>query len=148
MAKHLTIYDFRDVDLMMKLSSEMSDEGEGIPSDEFADSLGMSRDVQAVSQRCSWMVRYGFFQFDKEKRLWTLSPAGERIVKAQELASGIDELAALDDEAMVDVMAHVTSRYRYGDRVTATLLRREFVHGTSPRSSAWSGTRKSKRRAA
>jgi hypothetical protein len=34
-------------------------------------------------------------------------------------------------------MAHVTTRYRLGDPLMATMLRREFAYGTSPRSTVW-----------
>jgi hypothetical protein len=34
---------------------------------------------------------------------------------------------------MVEVMSHVTSRYRLGDPVIASLLRREFLFGTQKR---------------
>jgi hypothetical protein len=37
----------------------------------------------------------------------------------------------------VDIMSHVTARYRLGEPMMAQLLRREFAYGTSPRSSVW-----------
>jgi hypothetical protein len=140
---HLTLFDFRDVDLMHKLAAEGAD---GVSSTQLAEALGMEHDVSSVAIRSSWMKRYGFFEFDEERRLWRLSKAGERIVEADERASEIEKLAELPDEKLVDVMAHVTSRYRHGDPVTATLLRREFAYGTAPKSIAYSRDRNRSRR--
>jgi hypothetical protein len=106
----------------------------------------MHDDVQAVAIRSAWMRRYGFFDFDEARKLWRLSDAGERIVESDTRASTIERLAKVPDEQLVDVMAHVTSRYRHGDMVTATLLRREFAYGTSPRSAVYNGSRRRGRR--
>lgn len=133
--KHLTLFDFRDVDLMHKIAAEGG--ADGLTSQELADALGMRDDIQAVAIRSAWMRRYGFFEFDVERRLWRLSEAGYRIVESDVRASTIERLAKVPDEQLVDVMAHVTSRYRHGDSTTAILLRREFVYGTSPRSAAY-----------
>jgi len=137
---HLTLYDFRDVDLMHKVANEGG--AEGVTSKELAEALGMADDVQAVAIRSAWMRRYGFFDFDAERKLWRLSRGGERIVESDTKASTIDRLEKVPDEQLVDVMAHVTSRYRHGDPLTATLLRREFAYGTSPRSAAYNGSRR------
>jgi len=131
---NLTLYDFRDVDLMHKLAAEGAD---GVTSTQLAEALGMDDDVGSVAVRSSWMRRFGFFDFDEERKLWRLSKSGERIVEADERAARIEKLAELPDEKLVDVMAHVTSRYRHADPVTATLLRREFAYGTAPRSIAY-----------
>lgn len=136
---HLTLFDFRDVDLMHKVADEGG--ADGVTSHELADALGMRDDVQAVAIRSGWMRRYGFFEYDPERKLWRLSEAGERIVESDVKASTIDRLAKVPDEQLVDVMAHVTSRYRHGESTTATLLRREFAYGTSPRSTVYNGRR-------
>jgi hypothetical protein len=39
----------------------------------------------------------------------------------------------IPDESLVEVMAHVTSRFRLGDPVNAQLLRREFMFETQKR---------------
>lgn len=135
--QHLTLYDFRDVDLMHKLAAEGG--ADGATSHELADALGMKDGAQAVAMRAAWMRRFGFFDYDVERRLWRLSASGERIVESDTKAATIDRLEKIPDEQLVDVMAHVTSRYRHGDPVTATLLRREFAYGTSPQSSAYAG---------
>lgn len=143
-SRHLTLYDFRDLDLMHKVAAEGG--AGGVSSRELAEALGMGDDVQAVGMRSAWMKRYGFFDFDKENKLWRLSNAGERIVESDVRASTISKLEQVPDEALVDVMAHVTSRYRHGDPLTATLLRREFSYGTSPRSSVYQRNRTRRRR--
>ena len=137
MARHLTLYDFRDLDLMMSL--EETGGASGATTSEFAEALGMSDDVRSVGRRAAWMRKFGIFDFDEERRLWTLSDAGERVVRAKLRAATAKTVDAVPDESMVDVMAHVTSRYRQGDQMLATMLRREFMFGTSPRSRVWNG---------
>jgi kynurenine formamidase len=131
----LSLYDFRDLDLMHKLAAEGG--ADGLTSHHLAEALGMDNDLQSVAIRSAWMRRYGFFDFDEERKLWRLSAAGERIVESDVRASTIDKLTQIPDEALVEVMAHVTSRYRHGDPLNATLLRREFAYGTAPRSAAY-----------
>ena len=70
---------------------------------------------------------------DEERGLWRLSPGGSRVVAAKVRAAGKRELEALPDEAFVEVMANVSHRYAHADRMTAHLLRREFMFGTQPR---------------
>ena len=132
--KHLTLYDLRDIDLMMRLGDHGAS---GATSHELAESLGMNGDIQAVAIRCAWMRRYGIFDFDEEKKLWTLSKGGERVIESKTRAAMIRQIEAVPDEQMIEVMAHVTSRYRLGDQLVATMLRREFQFGTNPRSVAF-----------
>lgn len=136
----LTLYDFRDIDLMLKVAREA--DAEGISSSDLADLLGMEDDTRPVGSRLAWMRRYGFFDFDDEKRLWRLSHSGDRIVESHVRASTLAALEKVPDESMVEVMAHVTSRYRHADHVTATLLRREFLFGTKPNSAAYNQRRR------
>jgi hypothetical protein len=140
MSKHLTLYDFRDIDLMLKLEDAAGEDGAS--SNDLASALGMEDDVRNVAIRCAWMRRYGIFDFDGEKRLWRLSESGRRVAEAKLRAAAATQIERVPDEAMVDVMAHVTTRYRLGDPVLATMLRREFLFGTSRRSSVWNGGRK------
>jgi len=137
---HLTLYDFRDIDLMLKVAQEGDDLG--VSAVDLADALGMEDDVRAVGSRLAWGRRYGFFAYDVEKKLWRLSHAGDRIVASHVRASTISALEKVPDESMVEVMAHVTSRYRHSDPVTATMLRREFLFGTKPNSAAWRQSRR------
>jgi hypothetical protein len=133
----LTLYDFRDLDLMLKIADLGDNEG-WVTTAELASSLGLDDQLASVAIRCSWMKRYGMLDFDPAKRNWRLSESGMRIVAAKSKASAIKSIEAVPDVSMIDVMAHVTARYRLGDSVMATMLRREFQYGTSPRSSIWS----------
>ena len=135
---HLRLYDFRDIDLMLKLDSLGDNEG-WASTTELAESLGMGEDKQAVAIRCAWMRRYGIFDFDETTRMWRLSSGGQRVAAAKLRAAAANSIEKVPDEALVNVMAHVTSRYRLGDPMMATMLRREFLFGTSPRSRAWNG---------
>jgi hypothetical protein len=137
MARRLTLYDFRDLDLMMKL--EETGGASGATTAEFAEALGMGDEVLAVRGRSSWMRRYGMIDYNEETRLWTLSDGGERVVSAKLRAAAAKTVDTVPDESMIDVMAHVTSRYRQGDEMMATMLRREFAFGTNPRSRVWNG---------
>ena len=130
--RHLTLYDFRDVDLMMKVAHEADNDG-AITTSDLATALGMEDDVRAVAMRLAWGRKYGFFERDEQAGIWRLSRGGARVVEAHEAAHEIPAIADVPDPELVDVMAHVTSRYRHGDRMTAALLRREFLFGTQPR---------------
>lgn len=126
-ARHATLYDFRDLDLMLKLDAE----GGEAETWEIADALGFhDQDRRAVGIRLAWMRRYGMLEFDQERRLWRLSKGGERVTAARLKAAQTKRIEELPDEAMVDVMASVTSRYRHGEPMLADLLRREFLFGT------------------
>jgi hypothetical protein len=136
---HATLYDFRDIDLMLKLADEADENGQTTTA-ELASALGFAEDdLRPMGIRLAWMRRYGFLGYDEKAKLWRLSSSGERIVKSNVRATTIAAIERVPDEAFVDVMAHVTSRYRHADPVTATLLRREFAFGTSPKSAAYNG---------
>jgi len=135
---HFSLYDFRDLDLMLKLADEGDEEG-WVETRALASALGVEEGekVNGVGIRLSWMRRYGMLEFDDKQKLWRLSPSGERVVRARTRAAATKQIDTVPDEALVDVMAHVTSRYRLGDPVMATMLRREFQFGTSPHSRVW-----------
>jgi hypothetical protein len=125
--RHATVYDFRDLDLMLKLDAE----GGEAATWELAEAMGFGeQDRQSLAIRLSWCRRYGMLDFDQERRLWRLSKGGERVTQARVKAAATRQLEALPDEAMVEVMAAVTSRWRHGDPMIADLLRREFLFGT------------------
>src|SRR3954467_8118127 len=108
---HATAHDFRDLDLMLKLDAE----GGEAQTWELAEAFGFPEDGrQAIGIRMAWMRRYGMLDFDEERRLWRLSKGGERVVQARVKAAASKQIEALPDEAMVEVMASVTSRYRHG----------------------------------
>lgn len=132
----LTMYDVRDLDLMLRMRDEANDKGE-ISAQELADALGIPDDVRNVAIRLAWMRRYGMLTHNAERNGWSLAAGGERVIKAKTRAAVADRIDKVPDEQLVDVMAHVTTRYRYGDPVIATMLRREFAYGTSPGSSVW-----------
>jgi hypothetical protein len=62
-----------------------------------------------------------------------VSPAGKRVISAKLKARDLAVVEKLPDEAMVEVMAQVTSRYHRGEAMLAHLLRREFLYGTKKR---------------
>ena len=133
----LSVYDFRDTDLMVKLAAEGA---EGIDSRLFAEALGMNGDgARAVGIRFSWMRRFGMVEYDGEKNLWRLSEGGYRVIESHARAAAVKQIEQVPDESMVEIMSHVTARYRLGDPMMATLLRREFQYGTSLRSRVWGG---------
>jgi hypothetical protein len=136
----LSLYDFRDLDLMLKLVDEGDDEG-WVETRALAAALGAEEDekVHGVGVRLAWMRRYGMLEYDDKRHVWRLSPGGERVTKARLRAAASKQIDAVPDESLVDVMAHVTTRYRLGDPMMATMLRREFLFGTSSRSSVWNG---------
>lgn len=128
-----SLYDFNDRDLMHRLSQEGS--AEGLTARELAEAIGLTGETaaQAIGVRASWMRHFGFFDYDPKRKLWSLSPSGDRIVESHVAAATMTRLEAVPEEAMVEVMAHVTARYQRADAVTANLLRREFLFGTKRR---------------
>jgi len=125
-----SLYAFRDLDLMLAIA----DRGDGIDSHELADEIGLGDDgARAMSIRLSWMRRYGMVVWDDKRRMWTLSKAGERVTRAKARAAATRQIDSVPDESLVDVMAHVTTRWRLGDPVVAQMLRREFLYGTQGR---------------
>jgi len=129
--RHATLYDFRDLDLMLKLAHEGDAEG-WLDTEGLARSIGFEQ-AKDVTPRLSWMRRYGMLDFDQSKRMWRLTPGAERVMEARLRASQARTIEALPDEAMVEVMANVASRYHLADPMTAHLLRREFLFGTAAR---------------
>jgi hypothetical protein len=130
-SRHATLYDFRDLDLLLKLKAEGDPEG-WLDTENMARSLGFE-EAAKLSSRLTWMRRYGMLEFDGQRRLWRLTPGAERVTAAKLRASQANVIEALPDEAMVEVMAGVATRYRLGDPMVATMLRREFLFGTAAR---------------
>jgi hypothetical protein len=128
-----SLYEFRDLDVLHKIEAEGDDQG-WIETEHLARSLGLGDDHNRnVAIRLAWMRRYGMVVRDDAKGLWRLSRGGERVVAARVRAAATRELEALPEEAMVETMASVVSRYRFVDTMTAAMLRREFLFGTQPR---------------
>jgi hypothetical protein len=128
------VIDFRDTDIMSKL-----DQLGTISSVELASELGASKDegAKAIGRRLGWMRRYGMVELDPEKRVWTISPGGTRVLESRRVAAAKKAIEKLPREELVEVMAHITSVYRLGDPMLAAMLRREFQYGTAPQSRAW-----------
>jgi DNA-binding IclR family transcriptional regulator len=134
----LSIYDFRDTDLMVKIAEEQG--AEGVDAHALADALGMGKSgVQSVGIRLAWMKRFGMVAYDDKQHLWRLTDGAGRVIESHARAAAIRQIEEVPDESIVEVMSHVTARYRLGDPMVASLLRREFQYGTSPRSRVWNG---------
>lgn len=134
MASHARLTDFRDLDLMLRFA-EGDDLGR-LSSADLAGLVGLDQvesGRQSIGIRLAWMKRYGFVVYDDKEHLWALSTAGRRVTEAHLRASTQKTIQAVPDESLVEVMAHVTSRFRLGDPVNAHLLRREFLFGTQRR---------------
>jgi len=129
---HATLYDFRDLDLMLHLA-EMSN-GKGVPTPELAEVLGFAEgDNRAVGIRLAWMKRYGMVAYDDKDKLWSLSRGGERVTQAHLRAPALRAVEQMPDESAVELMAHITSRFQRGEPMIAQMLRREFLFGTKRR---------------
>ena len=126
-----SLYDIRDLDLMLKIEADADPEG-WVEATGLAESFGFEH-ARDISSRLSWMRRYGMLEFDQQKHLWRLSPGGLRVSRARVRAGAARTIEALPDEAMIEVMANVTTRYWRGDPMTAHMLRREFLYGTRRR---------------
>ena len=125
----MRVTEVRDLDLMMKLRGLGA-----ITSKELAQEMGLSDDhgAQHVGVRLGWMRRYGMVEFGKDRK-WELSRGGGRVVESRVKAAMQRDLLEVPDEQMIEVMSHVTTRWRLGDPMIANMLRREFVFGTQRR---------------
>src|SRR5215467_597098 len=123
-----TLYDFRDLDIMHRIAEV---NGSGMTTADLADALGFDAEEggSPVGSRLGWMRRYDFVTRDDRDLTWSLSRSGKRIVEAHLRAPQLRVVSELPDDAMVEVMAQVTSRFQRGDRVLAEMLRREFLYG-------------------
>src|SRR5262245_22333661 len=122
-----SVKEFRDFDLMLKLL----DTGPVI-SKELAHELGQDEFGSHLGRRLGWMRHYGMLD-RSPKGLWMLTDGGKRVINARKRARLMEELSALPAEELIDVMAAVTARWRTGDPMIATMLRREFIFGTARR---------------
>jgi hypothetical protein len=123
----VTLYDFRDLDLLLRLS-----ENGGASTKQMAEALGID-DARAVGSRFAWMRRYGMVDLDEKHSSWSVSAAGKRVISAKLKAGDLAVFKKLPDEAMVEAMAQVTSRYVAGQPMLAHMMRREFMYGTKRR---------------
>src|SRR5262245_48233084 len=127
----ISLYDFKDTDLMLKLQ-----ELGAVSSKDLASEMGLNGEAtQAAGIRLAWMKRFGMVVFDPKTRLWALSRGGGRVLAAKRRAALKDLVDAMPEGELIEAMAYITSRYRLGDPMVAHMLRREFIYGTSPRSS-------------
>lgn len=135
--RSLRITDYRDTDLLARVAEAGAD---GVSSADLAALIGWEDDLdghRSVGARFARMRQYGMLAFDEKRRLWTVTEGAERVLRSQELSATQTVIERVPDEEMVSIMAHVTTRYRLGDPLIATMLRREFQYGTSPKSRVW-----------
>ena len=122
-----SLYEFRDLDLLLRLT-----ENGGMTSGQMAEAFGIG-DNRAAGMRLAWMRRYGMVDLDEANGAWSVSAAGKRVIEAKLKAREIAVFDKLPDEAMVEAMAQVTSRYIAGQPMLAHMMRREFLYGTGRR---------------
>lgn len=134
--RRASLYDFRDLDLMLAMAERGDDEG-WCETYDLASSFGFGDHLQPLGIRLSWMKRYGMVDHREAKSgltsAWRLSAGGWRVIDAKLKATQRNALEKIPDEAMVDVMADITARFHRGDAMLATMLRREFAFGTQRR---------------
>jgi hypothetical protein len=119
-----SIREFRDLDLLLKLK-----ETGPILSKDLAAELGRDEFGSIIGRRLGWMGHYGMLE-RSDKGLWSLTDGGKRVAFARTRAALISDLEKLPAEELIEVMAAVTARWRSGDPMIASMLRREFIFGT------------------
>jgi hypothetical protein len=112
---HATLYDFRDIDIMFKIAE--STNGTGVSSPDLAEMLGFEAEdgARPIGIRLAWMKRYGMVAYNEREHLWKLSKGGLRVREAHLRAPELKLIDNMPDETMIDVMAHVTSRFQRGE---------------------------------
>jgi hypothetical protein len=130
---HATLYDFRDLDIMFKIAETTNHRG--VASQALAELMGFEEEdgARPIGIRLAWMKRYGMVAYDDKEKLWKLTRGGERVTQAHLRAPELRVVETMPDEKMVEVMAHVTSRFQRGELMLAHMLRREFMFGTQKR---------------
>jgi hypothetical protein len=77
MTAHATLYDFRDIDLMVKMAA-VGDELGRISATDLAGEAGLNTEnggPRSMGIRLAWMKRYGFVVYDDKEHLWAPSTA-------------------------------------------------------------------------
>ena len=123
-SQHATLYDFRDLDLLLKMGRDRE-----WSTEDLAEALGQPENLQGVGSRLSWMRRYGMMQ-RSDRGLWYPTHSAQRVTEARLKAVQAKTMEDLPDELMVEVMSRVTQRYMHGSVMLASMLRREFLFGT------------------
>jgi hypothetical protein len=119
-----SVKEFRDLDLLLKLR-----ESGPIKSKELAGELGADEFGSHLGRRLGWMGHYGMVE-RLDSGEWSLTDGGKRVAFARSRAALISDLSQLPEEELIEVMAAVTARWRRGDPMIASMLRREFIFGT------------------
>lgn len=133
-----SLYDFRDLDLMLKIAHEGDEEG-WVETRKIAETLGIPEEerINGLGTRLAWMRKFGMLEKNDDNGVWRLSRGGERVADARLRAAAAKQIDTIPEESLIDVMSHVTQRYRLGDSMTAEMLMREFRYGTHARSRVW-----------
>ena len=118
--------EYRDTDLLAKLVAEGP-----MSSLELAESLAMD-DIpghRSVGSRFARMRSFGMVSFDEKTRIWMITDNAERVLEAQRKSATQRKIAAIPDDALVEVVSDAMTRRRLGDPVLAEMLRRETQFG-------------------
>lgn len=130
MSKSLSLYDFRDLDLMTSARDVLDERGRFTAND-LAEAIGFEDELRNVAIRLSWMRRKGVFLYDTERKEWDFTRRAEQVLEA--VAADLNGGEELDEPAgagLVLEMARVRRQARTADPMTAELVRREFLFGT------------------
>src|SRR5262249_53617410 len=100
-AVHATLYDFRDIDIMLKIDEVAN--GSGIDVNELAELMGFDAEEggRPMGGRMRWMRQYGMVVYDDKSKHWALSRSGKRIVGAKLRAPELKIVKEMPDEKMI-----------------------------------------------
>ena len=131
----LQLEDFSDVELL-HLVLDYQDKDGYVTTGEMVLAIGIDSEHarNCVSSRFSWLKRYGAMEkHPEETNKWRLSAAGRALIGAKLSASEQRLLESMKDEKLLGMARVVTSRYRAAGSVSAQMVRREWIYGTSKR---------------
>lgn len=145
MAHHLRLTDMTDREVLAIVASQADEEGYA-ESPAVAEALWPSviqngngdaklLAIKAVSQRLSWMARYGIVRRRQPQKgeprpkyaTWTLTDVGERLLHGKLKVSTTNAIDNLDGTAMVLAVHRLTEHDR--DGTIETLMRRAWQYG-------------------
>ena len=132
---HLDLYAFSDEELLALVKDSLDGEG-WVTSTELADAIGLDPESTernyVVSQRLSWMVRYGVVRRNGPEEpphypaRWTLTGRGIVILEATFTKGFETELGKLKGDQVWRLARAVSERYSSADEASAHMVRRSF----------------------
>lgn len=129
----LTLYEFKDRELLLRLDEEQQYEGDAsgwTDLRELAKAIGFD-DAGALGSRMGWMRRYGFaMRKAGGPPLWRLTEIGRELAYGELRAAQQRTLDGMGEAQMLALMRAVSSKWKGYEGATSDAMRREWQAST------------------